>query len=149
MCEGSEPYMCEGWYGSLEFLSILFSNAVAKGKVSKHDWIWESAGRADGGPCGYGVCQWTDIGRKSNLWEYAVSKGSNVTDLNVQAAFIVKELQDFGMIDEFYSKTSIDAAVEYLYYNYEIPPDDDKSLPNRKAKAKKYKNPKVVISGYY
>ncbi|MDO4176636.1 MAG: phage tail tip lysozyme [Bacillota bacterium] len=42
---------------------------------------------------GYGLCQWTSSGRKSNLLSYAKSQNKSIGDLTMQLEFFNKELQ--------------------------------------------------------
>ena len=41
---------------------------------------------------GYGLCQWTSSGRKSNLLNYARSRNTSIGDLTMQMEFLEKEL---------------------------------------------------------
>lgn len=42
---------------------------------------------------GYGIVQWSDLSRKAGLEEMAASMNSTVSDLNVQIAFVMKEME--------------------------------------------------------
>lgn len=50
-----------------------------------YDFVHDSAG--------YGIAQWTWYGRKKNLLDFAKSQGKSVGDLDVQIAFMLKEMQ--------------------------------------------------------
>ncbi|MBQ9015433.1 MAG: hypothetical protein IJ109_04870 [Firmicutes bacterium] len=43
--------------------------------------------------CGYGICQWTSLGRRSALLKLAVKKDVSIADLNMQLEFLKQELQ--------------------------------------------------------
>lgn len=43
---------------------------------------------------GFGLAQWTSDNRKSDLWDYAQSKGKSVADYDTQLEFLFKELKE-------------------------------------------------------
>lgn len=43
---------------------------------------------------GYGLCQWTSSGRKTNLLNSAINSGASIGDINMQLAFLNSELQN-------------------------------------------------------
>lgn len=43
---------------------------------------------------GYGLCQWTSSGRKTNLLNTAINGGKSIGDINMQLAFLNSELQN-------------------------------------------------------
>gem|GEM_PF-2274930 len=42
--------------------------------------------------CGYGLCQWTSLGRRTNLLNKALGKNVSVGDINMQMEFLSEEL---------------------------------------------------------
>lgn len=70
---------------------------------------------------GFGLAQWTDSGRKSALWDYAQSKGTNVADFQTQLEFLLKELQENykDTSDALKSNITVDSASDIFGRNYE------------------------------
>lgn len=46
------------------------------------------------GHYGFGLCQWTDIGRKEQLYDLAVSTNRRIDDVSLQADFVVWEWEN-------------------------------------------------------
>ena len=44
---------------------------------------------------GFGLCQWTDFGRKNRLYDFAVDQGTRIDDPVMQARFVLYELENF------------------------------------------------------
>ena len=44
--------------------------------------------------CGYGICQWTSLGRRKNLLKKAVKKDVSIGNLKMQLQFLKEELQN-------------------------------------------------------
>ena len=44
--------------------------------------------------CGYGLCQWTSLGRRKNLLNKALDKGVSIGDANMQMEFLNDELKN-------------------------------------------------------
>ncbi|MBQ9059636.1 MAG: hypothetical protein IJ128_00655 [Firmicutes bacterium] len=44
--------------------------------------------------CGYGICQWTSLGRRATLLKLAVKKDVSIANLNMQLQFLQSELED-------------------------------------------------------
>ncbi len=76
-----------------------------------------------------GICQWRE-GRKNNLVNFANAIGGSVTDINVQAAFIIEELtgarfgntyKDFSAsyFDEIAKAVNVKKAVDIVTALYE------------------------------
>jgi len=59
-----------------------YTNAVDNGSYTR--FASDSAG--------YGIAQWTSSGRKKNLLNFAKSSGKSIGDLEMQCAFLIKEL---------------------------------------------------------
>ena len=67
---------------SIELSDSEYTSRVDSGKYTK--FTSDSAG--------YGLCQWTSSGRKSNLLNYARSRNTSIGDLTMQMEFLEKEL---------------------------------------------------------
>lgn len=44
--------------------------------------------------CGYGICQWTSLGRREKLLNKAVAKDKSIDNINMQLEFLKEELED-------------------------------------------------------
>lgn len=84
-----------------------------------------------------GLCQWTG-GRRTNLQNYAKSKGMSETDLQAQMEFLWKELTEGypSLIKRMNNATSPSAAAVDFCDTFERP--SVPNYPNRKAKAEQY-----------
>ena len=76
------------YYANPDEYSANYTAQVDNGTVSEYEFVHNGPG---GG--GYGLAQWTDEGRKQNLYNYAKSRGKSIGDLQMQLEFLVQELQ--------------------------------------------------------
>lgn len=81
---GMSPINLQNTYNkSLGLSDEAYTGRVDSGKYKKF-----SSDRA-----GYGLCQWTSSGRKSNLLDFAKSQKKSIGDLEMQMAFFNKEIR--------------------------------------------------------
>lgn len=82
---------------------------------------------------GYGIAQWTWWARKKNLLDFAKSRGVSVGDLDVQIAFMLKEMQlDYTKTWNMLKSTdSILAAVQMCVTDYEKPTEQQSAIIRR------------------
>lgn len=80
---GMSPINLQNTYNtSIGLSDSEYTSRVDSGKYTK--FTSDSAG--------YGLCQWTSSGRKSNLLNYAKEKKTSIGDLNMQMSYFEKEL---------------------------------------------------------
>lgn len=96
---------------------------------------------------GYGLCQWTSLGRKQGLWELAAQKGKDVSDIDVQMEHLSNEMNgayrnDTGMYgatyDKFMAATSVtgeDGSTQVWCWWMERP--GTPMMENREAEAQR------------
>ena len=91
---------------------------------------------------GYGIAQWTWWARKRNLLNYAKSHGKSVGDLDVQIAFMIKEMQtQYTAVWKVVSTTTDYAkAVRICVTDYEKPANQSQAISTRCAYAKAWMN---------
>lgn len=91
---------------------------------------------------GYGIVQWTWWERKRNLLNYAKSLGKSVGDLDVQLAFMIKEMQESYTATWKVVSTTNDytKAVKICVTNYEKPANQSQAISTRCAYAKAWLN---------
>lgn len=70
-----------------------YTDAVDKGKgkykrPGKKGWYYFNKDY-----CGYGLCQWTSLGRRAKLLSKALEKGVSISDVDMQLEFMIEELQ--------------------------------------------------------
>jgi hypothetical protein len=82
---------------------------------------------------GYGIVQWTWCARKKNLLDFAKSRGTSVGDLDMQIAFMLKEMQtQYTPTWKVVCTTnSIAKAVEICVTNYEKPDKQGEAIEKR------------------
>lgn len=132
---GLDPWMVEGKFGDQKYLQA-YADSIVDGTLSrsgftKNETTWSGGAR----PLGYGICQWTSASRKGALWDYAKKNGSDVTDLETQVNFAVKEMkaEGFGPGWAKGTKDLTEATHEYLTRYEGI---DDGTTPTRAKYAK-------------
>lgn len=108
---------------------------------------------------GYGLAQWTYWSRKQALQEYSKATGKPIGDLDMQLAFIWKELSEGykALLKTLQTATSITDASTAVLTQYERPADQGASVQAKRAGYgqtyyDKYATaiyPKKLTSGYY
>ncbi|MCR5035480.1 MAG: peptidoglycan-binding protein [Clostridia bacterium] len=102
-----------------------YTDAVNKGKgVYKTSSGKEQNFKSDSG--GYGLCQWTSTGRKTNLLNRAVSSNRSIGDINMQLEHLNVELQSYQQVLTTLRSVPNNAAGAYIAaaefcLAYEIP----------------------------
>lgn len=89
---------------------------------------------------GYGIAQWTWCERKRNLLNYAKSQGKSVGDLDVQIAFMIKEMQmQYTSVWKVVSTTTdYTKAVKICVTDYEKPANQQSAIEVRSRYAKNW-----------
>ena len=79
---------------------------------------------------GYGLAQWTYWSRKQALQEYAKASGKSIGDLDIQLAFIWKELSEGykALLKTLQAATSVTDASTAVLTQYERPADQGASV---------------------
>ena len=108
---------------------------------------------------GYGLAQWTYWSRKQALQEYAKASGKSIGDLDIQLAFIWKELSEGykALLKTLQAATSVTDASTAVLTQYERPADQGASVQAKRAGYgqtyyDKYAGatfPEKLITGYY
>ena len=108
---------------------------------------------------GYGLAQWTYWSRKQALHEYAKASGKSIGDLDIQLAFIWKELSEGykALLKTLQAATSVTDASTAVLTQYERPADQGASVQAKRAGYgqtyyDKYAGatyPEKLITGYY
>lgn len=118
------PSLLQSSYSrKLGMSSAEYTDAVDKGK---HDFVHDSAG--------YGLAQWTYWSRKEALYNFAVSKGKSIGDLDMQLEFMWKELQKYKTVLETLKTTKdIRAASDVVMLRYEKPANQSEEGKKNRA----------------
>lgn len=84
---------------------------------------------------GYGLAQWTYWSRKQALQEYAKASGKSIGDLDMQLAFIWKELSEGykALLKTLQTVTSVTDASTAVLTQYERPADQGASVQAKRA----------------
>ena len=84
---------------------------------------------------GYGLAQWTYWSRKQALQEYAKASGKSIGDLDMQLAFIWKELSEGykALLKTLQTATSVTDASTAVLTQYERPADQGASVQAKRA----------------
>ena len=88
---------------------VSYTDAINNGEYSKEQFINDAVG--------YGLIQWTNKARKEGLYDYATEQGKDISDLDVQIEYLVKELKDLTEKhpNSTFSKTTDPFTAGYVY----------------------------------
>ena len=100
-----------------------YTTAVDKGTYT--NFVKDSAG--------YGLVQWTYWSRKQALLNYAKQCKKSIGDLEMQLNFMIKELQQYGLLDKLKKATSVYNASTLVLLQYEKPADQSDTVKQRRA----------------
>ena len=83
---------------------------------------------------GYGLAQWTSPGRKSNLYAYAKSKKTSISDLEMQLEFLVGEMKaSYKKVYELLrTTTNVKEASDMVLLKYERPKDKSEAVKQKR-----------------
>ena len=84
---------------------------------------------------GYGLAQWTHPSRKAALLAYAKARGRSIGDLDMQAGYLLQELQALfrGLWDKLCSTASVREASDCVLLQFERPADQSAENCARRA----------------
>lgn len=84
----------------------------------------------DKGAWGYGLAQWTSVGRRINLWNYKCQKQVSIGDLTMQLEFLMQELKTGykSVYNALISAKSVREASDAVLLKFEIPYDRSESV---------------------
>uniref|UniRef100_A0AAU8AZQ7 Cell wall hydrolase autolysin n=1 Tax=Dulem virus 37 TaxID=3145755 RepID=A0AAU8AZQ7_9CAUD len=84
---------------------------------------------------GYGLAQWTYSTRKKALKEYADTQNASIGNLDMQLAFLIKELTESysGVLTTLKNATSVLAASNAVLTKYENPADQSESVQTKRV----------------
>ena len=130
---GVQPTTREGrGAGDSDVANAQYAEQIRNGLITKDQFIYEGRGVRHSGSEGYGLAQWTTtswppigtpyLDRKARLWDFAASRGSNVTDVYTQLAFAMHEFQTTHPAingQEFRTMTDVNEATRYFLIHYE------------------------------
>lgn len=87
------------------------------------------------GAWGYGLAQWTSVGRRKSLYAYKCAKKTSIGDLNMQLEFLINELISSykHVYDVLISATSIREASDVVLKKFEIPADQSENMCKLRA----------------
>ncbi len=131
------PMRCQTSYLDLFGLTdIEYTERADNGKAIYNGRYFENDS------AGYGIAQWTYYMRKRNLLNCAKSLGKSVGDLDVQIAFMLKEMQEsYVVVWKILSTTTNYAeAVEACVTKYEKPANQSRAIAVRCSYAKAWAN---------
>lgn len=114
-CESNcEPFRLQGDFSSYKTVSKAYVQRATNGQMSKDEFCKA---------VGFGIAQWTYPQRKANLWSFWKESGKALDSAEMQADFIVHELQtEYQPLLQFLKNTSdIFTATSRICREYERP----------------------------
>lgn len=111
---GMSPNNLQNTYNTKFGLSdAAYTSAVDSGKGAYKTSSGKSQNfKTDSG--GYGLCQWTSSGRKTNLLNRALSENKSIGNINMQLGFLNTELQGYTQVLTTLRKVPNNAAGAYI-----------------------------------
>lgn len=119
-----------------------YTEDVNDGTISRYDFVHSNNPNGNG----YGLCQWTDYGRKGGLYDYNLAGQYNDIGDNVMQLYYL----DIELQDSYYSpslnailtadENTIDSATETILLNFFAPLDPSVSLADRQQDAREVYN---------
>lgn len=140
---GCNDYGAAGMMGNLYAESALRSNNLQNAyekKLGMGDDAYTAA--VDNGTytgfvndsAGYGLAQWTYHTRKAALLDFAKKMGKSIGDLDMQIAFLVKELGSYaGTFSVLKSAKSVREASDKVLTDFERPADQSEAVKVKRA----------------
>ena len=97
-----------------------YTAAVDSGVIDKQTFLHPKGGESLNG---YGLAQWTSIGRKSGLYEFAKSKGVSISNLAMQLEYLGNELANSykGVYNTLKTTNSLNDASDKVLVDFETP----------------------------
>lgn len=137
------PFGVAGLMGNLYAESGLRANNLQNSYAKKLDLSDEEYTAAvDAGSytnfvrdsAGYGLAQWTYWSRKQALLEFAAAAAASIGDLDMQLAFLLKELAGYTTVMKtLVQARSVKEASDIVLTRYEKPADQSDAAKNRRA----------------
>lgn len=90
-----------------------YTKAVDNGTYSAQSFIHDQQG--------YGLCQWTYWSRKKALLDMAKKKCKSISDIYIQADYMVKELKQYGIYKKIVSSKDIKYVTKVILLEFEKP----------------------------
>ena len=110
----------------LGFTDDAYTAAVDSGAYSAYNFAHDSAG--------YGLCQWTHWSRKQNLYNYLKQNGLSIGSLEGQAAFMLWELGQYGLVKKLQAESDLWQATALVLRQYEKPANQTDANVTSRAK---------------
>ncbi len=108
-----------------------YTAAVDSGKISREEFLHPLPGKQ----YGYGLAQWTSVGRKAGLYDYVKSKGVSIGDLEAQLEYLFKELGTSykTVLNALKSASSVRETSDIVLKKFECPADQSEAVKVRRA----------------
>lgn len=123
---GLNPQNLQNTYEKkLGYTDTSYTDAVDSGAYS--NFVNDSAG--------YGLAQWTYWSRKQALLAFCKASGTSIGDLDMQLAFLTKELSEgySGVLSTLKSASSVLEASNAVLLQFERPADQSQSVQSKRA----------------
>lgn len=110
----------DSYEAGLGYTDVTYTQAVDDGRYA--NFTSDQAG--------YGLAQWTVQNRKSELLAFANERGCSISDLDMQLAFLCKELETKfpDVLAKLKTASSIREASDYVLVHFEAPYDQSESV---------------------
>lgn len=108
-----------------------YTAAVDSGIIDRAEFLNPLPGKQ----YGYGLAQWTSVGRKAGLYDLAKAKGVSIGDLETQLEYLCKELRSSykSVMSALKNATSVKEASDIVLVKFENPKNKSDSVKNGRA----------------
>lgn len=108
-----------------------YTAAVDSGQINRAEFLNPLPGKQ----YGYGLAQWTSVGRKGGLYDLVKSKGVSIGDLETQLEYLDKELKGAykAVLKVLKAASSVREASDIVLIKFEAPADQGDSMQRKRA----------------
>lgn len=108
-----------------------YTAAVDSGQIGRAEFLNPLPGKQ----YGYGLAQWTSVGRKAGLYDLVKSKGVSIGDLETQLEYLDKELRGAynSVLKVLKTATSVRIASDVVLKKFESPADQSDAVQRKRA----------------
>lgn len=133
---GCTPYACQP---SRSYSTCMtYIGHVDRHEINETGFVHHGCSSTGGvaeGQGGFGLAQWTYYTRKQLLYDYWLTRGGSIGDLDMQLTFLIWELQtNYNLVwNALVNATNIQAASDIVLTQFEKPTDQSQAVKDIRA----------------
>ncbi len=117
--------------GKVYYTDEAYTAAIDSGQINREEFLHPLPGKQ----YGYGLAQWTSVGRKAGLYDLVKSKGVSIGDLETQLEFLMRELRTSykTVLNKLKTAASVQEASDIVLKKFECPADQSGTVKAKRA----------------